>query len=207
MISAPRSSRASCVSALTEACVPTGRKNGVCTTPCGVVRRPRRAPVGSLFRTSKEKLTRPVYQEKMNAQPTRQRTKTAQTEKAMVNDFAPLSFLGFTAAKPTASRISVQKVKRSNDLRSATSHFAASSDKSAARLAATGFSKSAVPKGFKYKVKMMSGLLTRPVRKACEVMLKAVLKFVLIPPSKLYAPHITKPMISTARIGPHRPMT
>jgi hypothetical protein len=42
--------------------------------PCGVVRRPRRAPVGSVFATSKEKFTLSVYQEKMKAQPTRQTT-------------------------------------------------------------------------------------------------------------------------------------
>jgi hypothetical protein len=56
---------------LTVACVPTGMKKGVCTAPCGVFKTPRRAPVGSLFATSKEKLTLPVYQEKMNAIPTR----------------------------------------------------------------------------------------------------------------------------------------
>src|SRR5216684_796120 len=64
MISAPSSSSASCVRALTEACVPTGMKNGVSTVPWGVVRRPRRAPDGSVFATSNEKLTRRVYQER-----------------------------------------------------------------------------------------------------------------------------------------------
>src|SRR5882757_17491 len=145
MISAPSSSRASWVKALTEACVPTGMKNGVSTAPCGVVRRPRRAPLGSVFATSKEKLTLPVYQEKMKAQPTRHATNTAQTLKAIVKALAPFSFLGFTAAKPMARRISVQNENRSNDLDSATSHFADSSGKSAARFAATGFSRSAVP--------------------------------------------------------------
>src|SRR2546422_597657 len=38
------------------AAVPTGMKTGVSITPCGVVRRPRRAPLGSVFRTSKRKL-------------------------------------------------------------------------------------------------------------------------------------------------------
>src|SRR5882762_4241422 len=56
MISAPRSSSASWVRALTEACVPTGMKKGVATVPWGVVRRPRRAPVGSVFNTSKKKI-------------------------------------------------------------------------------------------------------------------------------------------------------
>src|SRR2546422_1637906 len=160
MISAPRSSSASCVKALTEACVPTGMKKGVSTVPWGVVRRPRRAPVGSVFNTSKEKFIfdytlesearknacpASVYQEKMKAQPTRHTTYAAQTLKAMVKDLAPFSFFGFTAAKPIASKISVQNVKRSNDLESATSHFADSSGNSAARFAATGFSRSAVP--------------------------------------------------------------
>ena len=67
MISAPSSSRASWVSALTEACVPTGMKKGVSTVPCGVVRRPRRAPDGSVFATSNEKFTLKVYQEKAHA--------------------------------------------------------------------------------------------------------------------------------------------
>jgi hypothetical protein len=31
-------------------------KNGVSTVPCRVVKRPRRAPVGPVFETSKEKL-------------------------------------------------------------------------------------------------------------------------------------------------------
>src|SRR5437868_15253954 len=70
----PSSSSASCVCALTVACVPTGRKNGVCTTPCGVVRRPQRGPVESVFRASKEKGTRSVYQEKMKTTPTRMST-------------------------------------------------------------------------------------------------------------------------------------
>jgi len=147
-----------------------------------------------------------VYQEKMKAQPTRQRTYRAQTVKAIVKGFAPFSFLELTAANPMASKISVQKVKRSKDLQRATSHFAASSGKKAARLAATGFSKSAVPKGFKYKINMNKGLLTIPVRKAWAVMPKAVLKLVLMPPSKLYAPHMTRPTMRVARMGPNRPM-
>src|SRR6516162_3770292 len=51
MISAPRSSRSRCVTALTAPRVPTGMNAGVCTTPCGVVSVPRRA-VPSLFVTS-----------------------------------------------------------------------------------------------------------------------------------------------------------
>jgi hypothetical protein len=37
--------------------VPTGMKNGVSTTPCGVVNFPRRAPVGSVLTTANEKFT------------------------------------------------------------------------------------------------------------------------------------------------------
>src|SRR5580693_8820191 len=99
----------------------------------------------------------------MNAQPTRHTTKTAQTLKAITNALDPFSFFGFTAAKPIASRMSVQNVKRSNDLQSATSHFADSSDNNAARFAATGLSRSAVPKGFRYKIRMKRGLLMSPV--------------------------------------------
>src|SRR5262245_43933839 len=43
MISAPRSSRSRCVTALTAPRVPTGMNTGVCTTPCGVRSSPRRA--------------------------------------------------------------------------------------------------------------------------------------------------------------------
>src|SRR5215831_14931663 len=142
----------------------------------------------------------------MKAHPTRIATNTAHNVNAMVKDFAPFNFLGFTAAKPMANSMSVQNVKRSNDLQRATSHFAASSDKRAAKFVASGFSKSAVPKGFKYKVKMSKGLLTMPVKKACAVMPKAVPKLVLMPPSRLYAPHIIKPMINVPSMGPHTPM-
>src|SRR6266481_971838 len=90
-----------------------------------------------------------VYQEKMKAQPTRHTAKAAHMPKAMVKDLAPFNFFGFTAAKPMARRISVQKVKRSIDLPRATSHLAESSGSSAARFAATGLSRSAVPYGFK----------------------------------------------------------
>src|SRR5438445_8976610 len=103
----------------------------------------------------------------------------------MVKDLAPFSFFGFTAAKPIASKISVQNVKISNDLQSATSHFAESSGKIAAKFVATGFSRSIVPYGFKYRIRMKSGLLTSPVRNACEVMLNAVPKLVLAPPRRL----------------------
>src|ERR1700730_2842154 len=191
MISAPSSSSASCVRAFTAAAVPTGIKNGVSTVPCGVVSRPRRAPVGSVFATAKEKSTASVYQhhpvdqEKMNAHPTRNTTKTAQTVKATENVLPPFSFFGFVAANPIASRTSVQIVKISIDLPSATSHFAESSGKTAARFAATGLSRSTLPMGFKYRMRMKRGLLHSPVRNACEVMLNEVSKFVFAPPSKL----------------------
>src|SRR5579859_1633776 len=124
-------------------------KNGVCTAPCGVFNTPRRAPVGSVFVTSNEKLTLRVYQEKMNAHPTRHTTYVAHTPNAIVYGLAPLSFFGFTTAKPMARRISVQIVNRSKDLQSATSHFSASSGRTAARFVATGFSRSIVPGAFR----------------------------------------------------------
>src|ERR1700722_11021965 len=52
MICAPRSSRSCCVCPFTVAAVPTGMNAGVSITPCGVVSRPRRAPVGSVASTS-----------------------------------------------------------------------------------------------------------------------------------------------------------
>jgi len=54
--------------------VPTGMNTGVSITPCGVFSCPRRAPVGSFSKTSKEKFTWLVYQEKANAIPTRRTT-------------------------------------------------------------------------------------------------------------------------------------
>src|ERR1700676_4986368 len=99
MISAPSSSSASCVSALTEAAVPTGMNTGVAIAPCGVVSRPTRAPPGSVFATSNEKFTHGVYQEKIKAHPARHTTYAAQTENAMVNALLPFNFFGLVAAK------------------------------------------------------------------------------------------------------------
>src|ERR1700726_282498 len=104
-----------------------------------------------------------------------------------------------------ASRISVQNVKISIDFSSATSHFAESSGKNAARFVATGFSKSTVPYGFKYKIKIKSRLLTSPVNAACDVIANEVPKFVFAPANKLYAPHITRATTSIKIIGPHTP--
>src|SRR5467141_4963844 len=88
----------------------------------------------------------------------------------MVKDLAPFSFLGFTAAKPMAMRIRVQNVKKSNDLQSATSHFADSSGSKAPRLVAKGFSGSIVPGGFKNRTSKKSGVLTIPTKAACATM-------------------------------------
>jgi hypothetical protein len=57
---------------------------GVSIVPCGVVSRPRRAPVESVLTTSNEEFTPSVYQEKMKAHPTRITTNAAQTVKAIV---------------------------------------------------------------------------------------------------------------------------
>ena len=47
--------------------MPTGMNTGVSTMPCGVINFPCRAPVGSVFATSNEKVTQKVYQEKTEA--------------------------------------------------------------------------------------------------------------------------------------------
>src|SRR5579859_1507660 len=206
MISAPSSSSASLRNAFTVACVPTGMKNGVCTVPWGVVSTPRRAPVGSVFVTSNEKLTLRVYQEKMNAHPTRITTNAAHTPNPMMYGFAPLSFLGVVAAKPMASRIKIQNVNTANDLQSATKQFAESSGRTAAMFVARRFSRSIVLGSFKYKTSRNIGLLMTLVMNAWEVIAKAVEKFVFAPPSSAYAPHMTSPMITTTRIGPQTPM-
>src|SRR6266446_4595816 len=154
MISAPSSSSASLRRPFTVACVPTGRKNGVSMDPWGVVKRPRRAPLGSVFDTAKEKLIfdqrqekrtaknacpTSVYQEKMNAQPTRHTTYAAQTLKAMVKALAPFSFFGFPAANPIARGTRSHEVNKLIYLPSVPSHFAFSSRSSAARFGAMGF--------------------------------------------------------------------
>jgi uncharacterized spore protein YtfJ len=75
MMEAPSSSNASCVNALTVAAVPTGMNAGVSITPCGVLSLPRRADDDvSFFSISNEKLTERVYQEKIQALPTRKTT-------------------------------------------------------------------------------------------------------------------------------------
>src|SRR5260370_35662676 len=122
---------------------------GVSIAPCGVFSRPTRAPLGSVFPTSNEKFTHRVYQEKINAHPTRHTTYAAQTDNAMVNALLPRNFFGLVAASPMASKISIQIVKTSIDFSSATSHFAASSGKTAPRLVATGLSRSTLPYGIK----------------------------------------------------------
>src|SRR6266550_6071170 len=65
-------------------------------------------PLTPESRTGKNACPTSVYQEKINAQPTRQATNAAQTPKAMVYVWEPFSFFGFTAANPTANKIRVQ---------------------------------------------------------------------------------------------------
>src|SRR5258708_16273110 len=79
MMPAPSSSSASCVRPFTVAAVPTGMKAGVSIVPCGVAKRPRRAPPASVFATWNEKFTPSVYQDKMKPHPARITTKTAHT--------------------------------------------------------------------------------------------------------------------------------
>lgn len=94
MISAPSSSSASCRSAFTVACVPTGMKEGVWMAPCGVFKTPRRAPVGSVLLTLNERLTASVYQEKTQAMVTPTRVKKTYTETTTPADFDIFAFFG-----------------------------------------------------------------------------------------------------------------
>src|SRR5437764_11791121 len=116
----------------------------------------------------------------------------AHTLNAITNDLLPRNFLGLVAAKPMLSKISVQKEKISIEFNNLNSHFAESSGKTAARFVATGFSRSTVPGGFKYKIRIKSELLTSPGKAACAVIANEVPKFVFAPPSRLYAPHMTR---------------
>src|SRR4029077_6673460 len=147
----------------------------------------------SVFSTSNEKLTPPVYQEKIHAPPTRQITYTSHTLKAIVKALPPFSFFVFVVANPMASKISVQNVKMSRDFSSANSHFGESSDITAARFVAIGLSRSTVPYGFKYSTSRNRMLLTKPVNPACAVIANEVPKSVFAPPNRLNAPHITTP--------------
>lgn len=94
MISAPSSSRTSWVRPLTVACVPTGMNTGVWIAPSGVVKRPRRAPDGSVFTTSKENFTLGVYQEKTHATVVPSKVKNKYTPTTMPADFDIGSFFG-----------------------------------------------------------------------------------------------------------------
>src|SRR6266567_2069394 len=123
MISAPSSSRASLRRPFTAACVPTGRKNGDWTTPWGVVRRPRRAPDGSVFAISNEKFTLAVYQEKTHATVVPSNVKNKKTPTAMPADFDIGSFFGSMQWKPIAVKTTDHIIKTSNEEARALSHF------------------------------------------------------------------------------------
>ena len=87
------------------------------------------------------------------------------------------------------------------------SHFDVSSGKNAARFAAIGLSRSTVPNGFKYKIRINNRtLLTSPVKYACEVIPSEVPK-VRIRPSQQVVTHPTSPAPRSAstRIGAYRP--
>src|SRR5713226_6750428 len=123
----------------------------------------------------------------------------------MVKDLAPFNFFGFTAAKPMAMRIRVQNVKTSNDLHSATSHFADSSGSKAPRLVTTGLLGSMVPYGFRNRTSKKSGVLTIPTKPACATMENAVENLEPAPARRLYAPIITRPTSSAKQTGTKRP--
>src|SRR5215472_7244264 len=131
-----------------EACVPTGRKNGVSTTPCGVVRRPERPPEGSVFSTSMEEGTRRVYQllfAQIAAQTTLASTQTPHSPNTTEYAMPDLIFLGFAAANPITASSMNQIQKRSSELPRAASHFGASSLKNALTFVATMLSGSTSP--------------------------------------------------------------
>src|SRR5487761_304000 len=99
---------------------------GVSMTPCGVSRRPRRAPGGAVARTSKRNGIHRVYQENIAAKPTFTRTRTTQIPTIHVSALPNLIFLGRTAEYAKAISPRTQKVKTSNEVQSARSHLRAS---------------------------------------------------------------------------------
>src|SRR5215510_9514598 len=121
MICAPSSSRASLRKLLTVACVPTGINTGVSIGPCGVVRRPRRAPAASVFDTSNEKFTHRVYQEKSgdsaqekdHAKPVKKTMNASAMPTEIPSDFPNGNFFGSAAEKPMATRMSAHIPNRS----------------------------------------------------------------------------------------------
>src|SRR6185437_10676223 len=139
MICAPRASRDSCVSPLTVPSVPTGMNAGVSMAPGGVSRRPRRAPVGSVARTSKRNGIHRVYQENIAATPTLTRTKTTQIPTIHVSALPNLIFFGRTAEYAKAIRPKTQKVKMSSEVQSDRSHLGASLERNVPALDATRF--------------------------------------------------------------------
>src|SRR2546428_10568430 len=106
-----------------------------------------------------------------------------------------------------ARRISVQNTKMSNDLQSATSHFADSSGSKAARLVAKGFSGSIVPGGFKNKTSKKSGVVKSPTKAAWATMENAAGNLTTWPARRLWAHIITTPTNSAQRTGHTAPAT
>src|SRR5260370_28044622 len=86
-------------------------KKGVSTVPWGVVRRPRRAPVGSVFNTSNKKLTRRVYQRKIHAIMVKHRIREKVVPNEIPSAFPIGAFLGSAAEKPIAIRMIAQMEK------------------------------------------------------------------------------------------------
>src|SRR5580698_4052228 len=100
----------------------------------------------------------------MKAPRTRSTTNANQIPNAIEKDLPRLSLRGLVQANPISSKTSVQIAKTSTDLPNARSHLGESSGRNAAMFAAIGFSRSTLPYGFKYKIKIRRGLLTRLVR-------------------------------------------
>src|SRR5579885_270510 len=105
------------------------------------------------------------FQEKIQAMPVRRTTYANHKPKAIEMLLPAFIFRELMAAKPMPMRIRIQNVKRSTCLHSVTSHFSESSGKNAAAFAATGFSKSKVPGGFRKRISRNKMVLTPETRK------------------------------------------
>src|SRR5260370_3403745 len=204
MIAAPRSSSACWVRDLTEACVPAGMKNGVWTVPCGVVRRQRRAPVGSLFDTTNDKLTNRVYQRKIHAIVVNSRT----MEKVVPNEIPSAlpkgAFFGSEAEKPIAIRMTAQIAKRSKLPKRICCQMGALSPRKAAIFDAKKFCGSMLCGSFRNVTGIAKSSRSDIGRCAKTVMANAVAKFVLTPPMSLKAPKLSA---AENRIRSGQPMT
>src|SRR5580658_8794985 len=158
-------------------------KAGVSITPCGVSSRPRRAPVGSVFKTSKRKDTLRVYQANAAVHATLTPIKiiqsTIQTVRARLNDI----FLGLAVENPRASSRMDQILKRSIEPSSVASHFGASLERNAPGFDASRFSRSTISGGLRTITTIASRYASRNGTQAYATMLIQVLNLIALPRS------------------------